>query len=530
MTNLEMEFIRRGTSQRPNSPSAANEHAPKEMEMEMEMVAGECRNGAPEAEPVSVNILLDRGKLGALKRREFFDNLLKRIEDDNLHFLQRQKERIDRRVLSAAGGLAQVLLYNISEYGMGYIMFFGLKSEKVKINILEGVSGIIKPCRLTLLLGPPGCGKSTLLRALAGKLDKSLKVQIVCEIRTTSAATGHVDGGGARHRTCHIYWCYQCGRALRIISYPSTDVFCSHCFGRFLHEIDASPRPAFPPPHFLPHPFHSQHHQFDGHARRWVIYDSDPSSIVLGRAFRQPAPSLSRTGNFMQKSIGNCIQVSGDISYNGYRLDEFVPEKTAAYISQYDLHIPEITVRETLDFSAQCQGVGNRAGNCSCSFREKPTDRIRFEASMPGWLSWGFWISPLTYAEISTAINEFLAPRWQKLILMKNGGKIIYSGPIGQQSCKVIEYFEQFPKWWIWLYYLAPTSWALNSLMTSQYRNIDKEFQAFGERKTVAVFLNEYFGFHQDRLGIAVAVITAFPIVLIALYCLSVEKMNFQKR
>ena len=25
---------------------------------------------------------------------------------------------------------------------------------------------------------------------------------------------------------------------------------------------------------------------------------------------------------------------------------------------------------------------------------------------------------------------------------MKNGGKIIYSGPIGEESCKVIEYFE----------------------------------------------------------------------------------------
>lgn len=54
--------------------------------------------------------------------------------------------------------------------------------------------------------------------------------------------------------------------------------------------------------------------------------------------------------------------MSGEISYNGHRLDEFVPQKTAAYISQYDLHIPEMTVRETIDFSARCQGVGSRAG------------------------------------------------------------------------------------------------------------------------------------------------------------------------
>jgi ABC-type multidrug transport system ATPase subunit len=43
-------------------------------------------------------------------------------------------------------------------------------------------------------------------------------------------------------------------------------------------------------------------------------------------------------------------------------LDEFVPQKSSAYISQYDLHIPEMTVRETIDFSARCQGVGSRAG------------------------------------------------------------------------------------------------------------------------------------------------------------------------
>lgn len=56
------------------------------------------------------------------------------------------------------------------------------------------------------------------------------------------------------------------------------------------------------------------------------------------------------------------VQVAGEISYNGCRLDEFVPQRTSAYISQYDLHIPEMTVRETIDFSARCQGVGSRPG------------------------------------------------------------------------------------------------------------------------------------------------------------------------
>ncbi|KAK4782487.1 hypothetical protein SAY86_016589 [Trapa natans] len=58
-----------------------------------------------------------------------------------------------------------------------------------------------------------------------------------------------------------------------------------------------------------------------------------------------------------------CQQVGGEISYNGYKLDEFIPQKTAAYISQNDLHIAEMTVRETLDFSARCQGIGSREGH-----------------------------------------------------------------------------------------------------------------------------------------------------------------------
>ncbi|KAJ6687441.1 PLEIOTROPIC DRUG RESISTANCE PROTEIN 1-LIKE ISOFORM X1 [Salix koriyanagi] len=36
--------------------------------------------------------------------------------------------------------------------------------------------------------------------------------------------------------------------------------------------------------------------------------------------------------------------------------------------------------------------------------------------AMPVWLAWGFWISPLTYGEIGLTVNEFLAPRWEKVI------------------------------------------------------------------------------------------------------------------
>ncbi|KAJ8616200.1 hypothetical protein MRB53_035572 [Persea americana] len=60
-------------------------------------------------------------------------------------------------------------------------------------------------------------------------------------------------------------------------------------------------------------------------------------------------------------SLDHSLQVEGDIRYNGFGLDEFVPQKTSVYVNQYGLHIPEMTVRETLEFSAHCQGVGSRA-------------------------------------------------------------------------------------------------------------------------------------------------------------------------
>ncbi|KAM0951250.1 putative ABC transporter, AAA+ ATPase domain, ABC-2 type transporter [Dioscorea sansibarensis] len=186
-------------------------------------------------------------KLGAARdKRLFIDGLIKHIENDNLMLLQRQKQRIDRvdvkvpRIevrysnlsveaeCEVVEGKPLPTLWNAAKgFFSGFLRLTGLNHEDEKIVIIKNVSGIIKPSRLTLLLGPPGCGKTTFLQALAGKLDKSLKV-------------------------------------------------------------------------------------------------------------------------------------TGEISYNGYKLEEFIPGKTSSYVSQHDLHIPEMTVRETLDFSARFQGVGCR--------------------------------------------------------------------------------------------------------------------------------------------------------------------------
>ncbi|XP_039161831.1 pleiotropic drug resistance protein 3 isoform X2 [Eucalyptus grandis] len=88
----------------------------------------------------------------------------------------------------------------------------------------------------------------------------------------------------------------------------------------------------------------------------------------------------------------------------------------------------------------------------------------------------------------------------------------------------------KIPKWWIWVYYVCPTSWALNGMLTSQYGDIYKEITAFGETKTVAAFLKDYFGFHHDELYVVAIVLAAFPFVLATLFACCVGHFNFQRR
>ncbi|KAG4187653.1 hypothetical protein ERO13_A08G114650v2 [Gossypium hirsutum] len=180
---------------------------------------------------------VDIPKLGPEQRKHLMDRLIKHAEKDNVSFLvgieiPKLEVRFEHLKVKAEAYIGSRALPSFFNFFINYLksILYGLhllSSRKKHLFILRDVSGIIRPCRMTLLLGPPSSGKTTLLLALAGKLDRDL-------------------------------------------------------------------------------------------------------------------------------------EFSGRVTYNGHEMDDFVPQRTAAYIGQHDVHIPEMTVRETIAFSARCQGIGPR--------------------------------------------------------------------------------------------------------------------------------------------------------------------------
>ncbi|MCD7462124.1 transcription factor [Datura stramonium] len=143
-------------------------------------------------------------KWAALEKLPTFDRLRKKgrlclrsikVADEDKKFLLKLKNRVDRVGIDLpsievryehlnieadayAGSRALPTFLNFMTNFVETLLnsLHILPSKKRQITILKNVSGIVKPCRMTLLLGPPSSGKTTLLLALAEKLDPALKM------------------------------------------------------------------------------------------------------------------------------------------------------------------------------------------------------------------------------------------------------------------------------------------------------------------------------------------------------------------
>lgn len=97
-----------------------------------------------------------------------------------------------------------------------------------------------------------------------------------------------------------------------------------------------------------------------------TIIDGASGVLRPGRFTLLLGPPSSGKTTFLRTLAGLArhsreVEVHADeLTYNGKTFEEFIPERSAAYISQVDLHYGELTVRETFEFSARVQGTGHK--------------------------------------------------------------------------------------------------------------------------------------------------------------------------
>ncbi|KAL5227031.1 hypothetical protein ABZP36_015296 [Zizania latifolia] len=188
-------YFSRSSSRFPDEEEGDDEEALRWAALERLPTYDRVRRGILQVAEGGEKVDVDVGRLGARESRALIERLIRAADDDHGRFLLKLKERMDRvgidyptievrfekleveaDVHVGNRGLPTLVNSIINTIqAIGNALHIS-PSRKQPMTVLHDVNGIIKPRRMTLLLGPPGSGKTTLLLALAGKLDKKLKV------------------------------------------------------------------------------------------------------------------------------------------------------------------------------------------------------------------------------------------------------------------------------------------------------------------------------------------------------------------
>ncbi|XP_020525378.1 ABC transporter G family member 39 [Amborella trichopoda] len=89
------------------------------------------------------------------------------------------------------------------------------------------------------------------------------------------------------------------------------------------------------------------------------------------------------------------------------------------------------------------------------------------------------------------------------------------------------------PAWWRWYAWACPVAWTLYGLVASQFGDVHTTFEDAGasfKNQTVAEFVNDYYGYDHNFLGVVAAMTIGFTVLFAFIFAFSVKVLNFQKR
>ena len=100
---------------------------------------------------------------------------------------------------------------------------------------------------------------------------------------------------------------------------------------------------------------------------------------------------------------------------------------------------------------------------------------------------------------------------------------------MSDQLCIMLLLFQLIPVWWIWFYYICPVAWTLQGVILSQLGDVESIIKEPMFHGTVKQFIEQYFGFKPDMIGVSAAVLVGFCALFFSGFALSVKFLNFIK-
>ncbi|TKY74693.1 Pleiotropic drug resistance protein 1 [Spatholobus suberectus] len=569
-----------------------------------------------EGQPTEIDI----NKLCPLQRKNLVERLVKIAEQDNEKFLLKLRDRIDRVGLEIptievrfehlnieaeahVGSRALPTIFNFCINLLeGFLNSLHLiPSRKKPFTVLHDVSGIIKPKRMTLLLGPPSSGKTTLLLALAGRLEMlaelsrrekaaNIKPEPDLDIYMKAAALEGQETNVVTDYIMKILGLEVCadtmvgddmirgisgGQKKRVTTGKQKNLLAPH--GRFIKQyfllvcinqmasglfrfmgavgrniIVANTVGSFA---LLAVMSYVLFESVD--VKKWwlwgywfspMMYGQNALAVneFLGKSWSHVPPnSTEPLGVKVLKSRGifpeaywYWIGVGASIGYMLlfnflfplalHYLDPFGTPQ--ALISEEALaernagrneHVIELSPR----FKGSSGGlrthnshwIENRRSVSSRTLSARVGSIGAIDRNRKRGMVLPFTPLSITFDEIRYAVDMpqekqeldqgtwYTSRRFQRLVLPH----------------------KRMPVWWRWYFWICPVSWTLYGLVTSQFGDIKERIET-GE--TVEEFVRSYFGYRDDFIGIAAAVLVGFTLLFGFTFAFSIKAFNFQKR